>query len=251
MAKGMIVEFSTPRGAASGYVMGMIHGKGRPGVVVLHETLGIGAHVRDIVNRLAHEGYDALAPDLAYCASPAVAAEPTAATHVVDWGAAMADVAATIAYLQQADHRTLIGLVGYGVGGALAIMAAHHAGVAAYVSFSGFPPAGHAFDAIAAPGLLFFGERDRDFPRADATAFVRRQTGAGISTELFACPNAGHAFFDGRAHRVEPHAGAPQSSRQRPHLRHGVSRHWATLGTGLETRPRFTWRVKRYGDGKS
>jgi carboxymethylenebutenolidase len=196
MAKGMSVEFSTPRGAASGYVMGMVHGKGRPGVVVLHESLGIGAHLRDVVNRLAHEGYDALAPDLAHCASATLAAEPTAAPHDVDWGSAVADVAAAVRYLQQADHRTPIGLVGYGVGGALAILSAHHPGVASYVSFSGFPPSDLLLGPIETPGLLFFGERDREFPTAVATAFVRRQTGAGISTELFACPNAGHAFFD-------------------------------------------------------
>jgi carboxymethylenebutenolidase len=36
----------------------------RPGVIVIHEAGGLGEHIRDVVNRFANLGYNALGPDL-------------------------------------------------------------------------------------------------------------------------------------------------------------------------------------------
>jgi carboxymethylenebutenolidase len=82
------------------------------------------------------------------------------------------------------------------MGGVLALRAAHYAPVAAWVSFYGFPAAPDQLGAIHAPGLILCGEQDRAFPMAKATAFVQRQSEAGIATEMAIYPRAEHGFFD-------------------------------------------------------
>jgi carboxymethylenebutenolidase len=180
----------------SAYVMGMVHRKGRPGVILLHEGWGLTPHIRDVVNRFAHEGYDALALDLLPGKLADTAAEAARRAHELDVPRALAEIDAAIEYLCEADGRTRVGLVGFGMGGDLALRTAHHQRAAAYVSFYGFPPVDEALGAIRAPGLLLCGEQDRGFPMARAVAFVQRQANAGIATEMAVYPHAGHGFFD-------------------------------------------------------
>jgi carboxymethylenebutenolidase len=196
MAKGTMVELDAPHGPALAYVMGMVHGRGRPGVVLLHAEWGLGPHIKDVVNRFAHEGYDALAVDLFHGRVATSAEEAATYAAELDEARALDETQAAIEYLCRADRRTRIGLAGFGLGGALALRAAPHRAVATYVSFYGFPAGAAGLDAIRAPGLILCGEDDRAFPMATAAAFVQRQTGVGIATELAVYPRAGHGFFD-------------------------------------------------------
>jgi carboxymethylenebutenolidase len=196
MAKGTMVELQAPHGRTHAYVMGMVHARGRPGVVLLHAEWGLGPHIKDVVNRFAHEGYDALALDLFHGQAPGTAEEAARLAGELDEATSLAEVQTAIDYLCQADQRTHVGLAGFGLGGALALRAAHLPNVAAYVSFYGFPPDAERLDAIGAAGLILCGEEDRAFPMAKAAAFVQRQTKAGVATELAVYPGAGHGFFD-------------------------------------------------------
>jgi carboxymethylenebutenolidase len=196
MAKGTMVELQAPHGSAFGYVMGMVHGRGRPGVVVLHDEGGLGPHVKDVVNRFAHEGYDALALDLLHGRIATSPDEMARGTGEWDEARALAEVRTAIDYLSGADRRARVGLAGFGIGGACALRAADHPAVASYVSFYGFPTAPEQLGAIHAPGLILCGEQDREFPMAQAVAFVQRQTKAGIATEMAVHARAGYGFFD-------------------------------------------------------
>jgi carboxymethylenebutenolidase len=196
MAKGTMVEFHTPRGSGSGYVMGMVHGRGRPGVIVLHEARGLVAHMKDVVNRFAHEGFDAMAPDLHHGAVATDGVHAALLWRDFDWRAAIPEVVDAVDYLRHADHDTRMALVGFGMGGALAMLAAQPARVSAYVSFYGFPPSQLPLGPIAAPGLLFHGDEDHTFPRKDAEAFAQRQTRGGVITDLVTYTHAGHGFFN-------------------------------------------------------
>ena len=57
------VEFQANGATAPGYLAVPESGKG-PGVVVLQEWWGVDDHIRSVVDRLAAEGFVALAPDL-------------------------------------------------------------------------------------------------------------------------------------------------------------------------------------------
>ena len=139
MAKGTVVEFPTSRGKASGYAMAMVHGRGRPGIVVIQEWWGLVPHIRDVVNRFALEGYDALAVDLYHGTSRRCrrGAAPDGRARLGprrrrDWRRGRLSA--------RDDHTTRVGVVGFCMGGALAVLSARHPGVSAYASFYGFPP---------------------------------------------------------------------------------------------------------------
>jgi carboxymethylenebutenolidase len=196
MAKGTIVELQAPHGSTLAYVMGMVHARGRPGVVLLHAEWGLGPHMRDVVNRFAHEGYDAIALDLFQGRLATTREEAARYAAEVDETRAVAEVEAAIDYLCKADRQTRVGLAGFGLGGALALRAAHHPAIAAYASFYGFPQDPEQLGAIRAPGLILCGEEDRSFPMAKAVTFVQSQANKGVATEMAVYPRAGHGFFD-------------------------------------------------------
>ena len=60
---GQMVEFSSNGETTSGYLAIPEKGSG-PGVVVLQEWWGLVAHIKDVCDRFAAEGFVALAPDL-------------------------------------------------------------------------------------------------------------------------------------------------------------------------------------------
>lgn len=196
VAKGTMVELPAPQGSTFAYVMGMVHGRGRPGLVVLHDASGLTPHVRDVVNRFAQEGYDAMAPEL------------------TDEARALDDVATALEYLCEINARHRVGIIGFGLGGELALRAAHHQRVAAYISFHGVPPADALTASISAPGLILCGEQDTAMPMWRAVAFVQQQANAGISTEMAVYPRAGRDFFnDARPDAYQPVAARTAWSR--------------------------------------
>ena len=60
---GKMVSFQSNGGEASGHLSVPRSGKG-PGVVVIQEWWGLVAHIKDVADRFAGEGYTALAPDV-------------------------------------------------------------------------------------------------------------------------------------------------------------------------------------------
>src|SRR6202142_450037 len=60
---GETVEFPSNGHTANGYLAKPPSGRG-PGVVVIQEWWGVNAHIRDLCDRFAAEGFVALAPDL-------------------------------------------------------------------------------------------------------------------------------------------------------------------------------------------
>ena len=57
------IEFPTSAGSATGYLAAPA-GEHGPGVIVLQEWWGVDEHIRSLCDRLAAEGFYALAPDL-------------------------------------------------------------------------------------------------------------------------------------------------------------------------------------------
>jgi carboxymethylenebutenolidase len=167
------------------------------GVIVLQEWWGIVPHIEDIVRRFAAHGYVAMAPDLYHGKSTLDAEEASHLMKGLDWPRAATEITAAVKHLREVEGCAKVGVVGYCMGGALAMIAAAVAGVDAYAAYYGFPPSGAAdLSSVRAPGLLFFGEHEGFFSVPDAQRFAEAQRAKGVSTDVIVYPGAGHAFFN-------------------------------------------------------
>jgi carboxymethylenebutenolidase len=217
MSDGKQVTFSTAAGPAQGHLARP--GQGKPGVIVLQEWWGLVPHIKDVSGRFAAQGYVSLAPDL-YCGKSTVEAEEAShLMHALDWNRALDEIAGAIRYLRDVEGVDRVGVVGFCMGGALAVLSATLPGVDAYVSFYGFPPGDTSrLDRITAPGVIFFGEKEDVFSVPDARAFAERQRKAGRETEIVMYPDAGHAFFNNE--RPEAYKATPATDAWRRTLDH-------------------------------
>jgi carboxymethylenebutenolidase len=201
MSNGRLIEFSTSHGPAAGYLSGpdaaaAKAGAPKAGVIVVQEWWGLVPHIEDIADRFAAAGYLALAPDLYHGKSTVDAEEASHLMHGLDWARAIEEMAAAATYLRTEQHVSRVGIVGFCMGGAAAMLAATTGTIDAYVSYYGFPPQADAVKSIAVPGRLFFGEHESTFSLKDAQAFADAQRHKGLDTELVLYPGAGHAFFN-------------------------------------------------------
>jgi carboxymethylenebutenolidase len=172
-------------------------GQEKAGVIVLQEWWGIVPHIEDVVRRFAAHGFVALAPDLYHGKSTLDAEEASHLMNGLDWGRAAGEIAAAVRHLREVEGCTRVGIAGFCMGGALAMIGAAVADVDAYAAFYGFPPAGGAdLSKVSAPGILFFGEHEGFFSVPDAQAFAAAQSARDIPTEVVVYPGAGHAFFN-------------------------------------------------------
>jgi carboxymethylenebutenolidase len=187
-------------------------GKGPyPAIIVVMEAFGLNAHIKNVAERVAREGYVAIAPDFFYrFGSPIVPYEdvPRAIGYIqkFDWSALMAEMGVVIHHLKnQPDVRgDRLGVTGFCVGGTIAFLTAcrHAAAIKVAVSFYGGgigadTPAApiNLADRLQCPVLCFFGEADKMIPmdqvrRVDETLKRLKKTG-----EVKVFKAAGHGFF--------------------------------------------------------
>jgi len=187
-----------------------------PAVIVVMEAFGLNAHIKDVSERIAREGYVAIAPDLFYrFGSPIVpyGDVPRAIAYIqrFDDAALMAELGVVIQHLKGRHEvrSDRIGIVGFCVGGRIAFLTAcrHPAAIKVAVSFYGGGIAAdtpsapiNLADRIQCPVLCFFGEADKMIPmdqvrRLDETLKRLKKT-----AEVKVYKGAGHGFFcDDRA----------------------------------------------------
>lgn len=208
---GNMVEFQSNGATAMGY-LAQPHGDGRfPAVIVLQEWWGLNDHIKQLAERFAAEGFVALAPDLYHGRSTT---EPDAARKLamgLDMQHVVKDMVGAVNYLCGRSDTTQIGVVGFCMGGSLALLlAARTPRVAAAVSFYGGRPLDEA-DArqLACPILAFYGGRDQGIPperiEQDRAMLTRHE----VDHEIVVYPEADHAFFnDTRPHIYDREAAA-------------------------------------------
>src|SRR5580658_3701033 len=104
-------------------------GKPRAGMLVFQEAFGVNAHIRDVTERFARQGYLCVAPELFHRTGPGFEGSYT------DFGAIMphfqgltdagleADIRASFDWLQSAAKGVPIGSVGYCMGGRVSYLA--------------------------------------------------------------------------------------------------------------------------------
>jgi carboxymethylenebutenolidase len=196
---GRELEFASDGERARGYLALPARGSG-PGVLVIQEWWGLVDHIRDVCDRLAREGFVALAPDL-YRGE--VATGPDAAGRLMmdlELPRAARDLDGAVSALlsQNATMGGKVGALGFCMGGQLALYAAtRNRRIGAVVDCYGIhPKLKPELAALEAPVLGIFAERDSFVPPAAAKKLEAELRAAGKRTDFVIFPEVDHAFLN-------------------------------------------------------
>lgn len=209
---GSDVEFPAEDDSVPAYRAVPPVGSGR-GVLVLHEAWGLAEQIRDVCDRLAREGFVALAPDLfrgRLADRDDDAQELMAGLETARVGA---DIDGAVRALMN-DHRVdggRVGVLGFCMGGALALFAATRsprigAVVDCYGVSSDTPL---DFSTLKAPVLGIFGTHDELVTRDDVQKLEVSLRAAGKRVAIKMATGAGHGFMnESRPERYDARAAA-------------------------------------------
>ena len=172
-------------------------GAAKGGVVVIQEIFGVNHHIRAVCDRIAAQGYAAIAPALFDRQSPNFESgyspdEIANARKFVanpDWGAMMRDTQAAI------DEARKVGpaaIVGFCMGGTIAFLAAAKLnGLSAAIGWYGGQIAKNADEKPKVPVQLHFGEKDAAIPMSDVELIKQKRSS---DCEIYVYAGAEHGF---------------------------------------------------------
>lgn len=184
-------------------------GPRRGGVVVIQEAFGLTDHIASICDRLAADGWLALAPALFHrTGSPVLGYDDFAAIgpHFAAIGpdGLRVDLAATLDTMREAGvDGASTGMVGFCMGGSVTLWAATEFELGAAVTFYGgglstarfgFPPLIDVASGIRAPWQGHFGDLDTGIAIDDVEALRDAVGTAEVEAEVHRYPEAGHGF---------------------------------------------------------
>ena len=184
-------------------------GNQRGAVVVVQEAFGVNAHIEDVTRRLAEAGYHAVAPHLFHrTGSPAYGYEDIGEVMpnllALSDDGILADVGSVLDHLRAAgwsDRR--IGIVGFCMGGTVALIIDTERDLGAAVTFYGggvregrfgFPALVDAAPHLRAPWLGLFGDQDKGIPVDQVEDLRAAAAKSGQTTEVVRYPDADHGF---------------------------------------------------------
>ncbi|MEU3617921.1 dienelactone hydrolase family protein [Streptomyces sp. NPDC006872] len=184
-------------GRLTGYLARPVGRGPWPGVVVVHEALGVDEVMRRQAVRLARAGFLALMPDLFTRGGVARCLVATMRAALSGRGRAYQDIEAARTFLADSPECTgRVGVIGFCMGGAFALVSAGSGGFdAACVNYGVLPKELDAVLAAACPVVASYGGRDRMLKGAAArldSALDR----AGVVHDVKEYPTAGHAFLN-------------------------------------------------------
>jgi carboxymethylenebutenolidase len=193
------IEFSTSAGETKGYLASPADGTG-PAVIVLQEWWGVEQHIRSVCDRLAAEGFFALAPDLfdgETTTQPSEAEQKLMALSIDRAEPQMCGAAEYLAGLPGVAGDG-VGSLGFCLGGGLSVWAsATCPKVTATVSYYYVMPHGKPdFSNVKGPLLGHFGTKDEFVPLDDAKKLEAELRDAGVDVTFHYYDGNGHAFFN-------------------------------------------------------
>ena len=199
---GETVEFPSNGHTATGYLATPSSGRG-PGVVVIQEWWGLVPHITDLCDRFAAEGFVALAPDLYHGRATKEPDEAGKLLMELDLPRAARDMLGAGRWLAESDRTAgdRVGIVGFCMGGALALYAATlsdvFAAVVPFYPYMGVTAAAKPDVAkIKGAVLGHFAEKDEAYTPEQVAALEAELHAAGVDVEFFWYPGADHAFFN-------------------------------------------------------
>jgi len=204
---GEMVEFASNGSSGQGYLAVPDVGSG-PGVVVIQEWWGLNQQIKEVCDRLAAEGFVALAPDLYRGKATTSEDEAGQLMMALNIEQAGKDMTGAVDYVQGHDavRADGLGVIGFCMGGGLALWLAtlRPDAVAAAVPFYGiipWPAAQPDYSKLRAAVLGHYAEND-DFASPESARKLEEELkGHGVDVEFFHYPGVGHAFTN--HHRPE------------------------------------------------
>ncbi|MBI4377335.1 MAG: dienelactone hydrolase family protein [Elusimicrobia bacterium] len=190
-------------------------GKG-PAVIVIQEWWGLVPHIQEVCDRLAAEGFLALAPDLYHGKSTKSPDEAGRMMMALNIEQAAQDLGRAVEHLLAHPNASgkKVGVMGFCMGGQLALYAAARfpSQIGACVDFYGIHPNVKAdWSSIRCPVLGFFAEKDQFVGPNVAVELESQLKSKGVKTEFKIFPGADHAFFNDSRPEVFDKAAAQQA----------------------------------------
>jgi carboxymethylenebutenolidase len=200
----------------AGYLARPEGGERLPAVIVWMEIFGINGHIRDVTERVAAEGYVALAPDFFHRTGPGIelgyddAGMAEGMKHLGQLRAEgmIADAQGSLEFLRGRDdvRGDRIGVMGFCIGGHMTYLTACATDVTAAASFYGGGIAapkgpGGGPSTVSRTGnvsgrlLCLFGGRDALIPSDQVETIEAALNEQGGAHEVVVYPEADHGFF--------------------------------------------------------
>ena len=184
----------------NGYMAVPESGRG-PAVVVIQEWWGLVDHIKDVVDRLAAEGFVAMAPDLYKGESttePEEAGTLAMALQIPEVRKMLSGAADKLIQLEEVTSEKA-GVVGFCLGGALALYAAavEPDRYGCCVNFYGIQlPIDTPYENLSGPVLGLFAEIDEYTGPAEVQALDYKLNKLDKPHEFVTYPGTHHAFFN-------------------------------------------------------
>ena len=190
----------------------------RGGIVVLHEARGVTDSVRGLVSGLAGDGWLAVAPHLYHRDGADEldgADDADVREHVdrLDSQEVMADTDTAFGWL--ADHAVTadrMGVIGFDLGGSVALMVAAERTLGAAVTVGGggvHTPSGRldkligVASGLTCPWLGLYGEPDDADGHGDVARLRKAAAASEVASDVVVYPRTGHRFDDDPAHAAD------------------------------------------------
>ena len=202
-------------GTMGGYLARPADSETRPGVLVFMEIFGVNSHIRDVTERIAREGFVALAPDYFHRTAPGVELEYTDEGMQEGMGylqqlvadEMISDAQAALDFLKSQPNvgGKGLGAIGFCIGGHMTYLTACTSGVQAAAAYygggiaapqgpGGAPSTVSRTSGIQAKIHCYFGGQDSMIP-ADQVETVRQALqDAGTRHEVVVYDDADHGF---------------------------------------------------------
>jgi carboxymethylenebutenolidase len=189
-----------------------------PGIIVIHEWWGLNDNIRHATDRLAGEGYAALAVDLY---GGQAGATPDEATKLMTAAMAHTDLVQSnlrqaYAYLHEHEQAPRLAVLGWCFGGGWSLQTAllFPDQLDGVIMYYGKPVTDVAALAkLKMPLIGFFGAEDKGITVDMVQAFEAALKQAKVDEEIHIYPHAGHAFANPSGQNYQPEAA--QDSWQR------------------------------------
>lgn len=182
-----------------------------PGVIVIHENRGLVPHIRDVNNRMAMEGFVALAPDALtpLGGTPDDQDKGREMISQLDREETIKNFVAAVKYLKTHPRTNgKVGCTGFCWGGAMTNqVAVNSPDLDAAVPYYGTPPAPEDVPKIKAKVMAHYAGDDERI-NAGIPAFEDALKKAGIEYEIFIYEGAQHAFNNDTSERYNKEAAA-------------------------------------------
>jgi carboxymethylenebutenolidase len=210
------VHINVDNRTMGGYLARPADGAPRPGIVVFMEIFGVNSHIRDVTERVAREGYVALAPDFFHRTGPGV--EYGYDQQGMEAGIKLymqlkadeiiADARAALSFLKRQNFvkGDKLGAMGFCAGGHVTYLTAceteikaaasfYGGGIAKEQSFGGAPSAVGRTSKITGKILCLFGDKDASIPLSEVDTIRAELQKHKIRHEVVVYPGAEHGFF--------------------------------------------------------